>query len=246
MSDKRELLNVVGGASVAATDGRTTDLVNPTTGEVYATAPLSSAGDVDRAYAAAAEAFDGVARQHPVRAAEGDAGHRRPARGARRRAGRPRVGEHRQAAGAHRVGGDPADDRPDPVLRGCRAAAGGQGRRRVHGRSHLDHPPRADRRHRSGHALELPDDDGGLEVRPGHRRGQRRRPEALRHDAGLDRPHGPAHQRGRAAPARRLQRRLWRPRHRSCPRRAPDAADGGHHRVGPRRHGGRRSPRLST
>ncbi len=58
MSDKRELLNVVGGASVAATDGRTTDLVNPTTGEVYGTAPLSSDADVDRAYAAAAEAFD--------------------------------------------------------------------------------------------------------------------------------------------------------------------------------------------
>ena len=58
MSEKRELLNVVGGASVAATDGRTTDLVNPTTGEVYATAPLSSDADVDRAYVAAAEAFD--------------------------------------------------------------------------------------------------------------------------------------------------------------------------------------------
>ena len=45
-------------------------------------------------------------------------------------------------------------------------------------------PPRADRRRRSGHAVELPDDDGGLEVRPGHRRGQHRRPQAVRHDAG--------------------------------------------------------------
>ncbi len=59
MSDKRELLNVVGGSLVPATDGRTTDLVNPTTGEVFATAPLSSDADVDRAYNAARDAFDG-------------------------------------------------------------------------------------------------------------------------------------------------------------------------------------------
>ncbi len=58
MSDKRELLNVVGGESVAATDGRTTDLVNPSTGAVYGTAPLSSEADVDRAYQAAAAGFD--------------------------------------------------------------------------------------------------------------------------------------------------------------------------------------------
>ena len=38
--------------------GETYDVIDPTTGEVYATAPMSSAEDVDRAYAAAAEAFE--------------------------------------------------------------------------------------------------------------------------------------------------------------------------------------------
>jgi betaine-aldehyde dehydrogenase len=58
VSDKRELLNVVDGLAVPATDGRTSDLVNPTTGEVFATAPVSSPQDVDRAYRAAAAAFE--------------------------------------------------------------------------------------------------------------------------------------------------------------------------------------------
>jgi acyl-CoA reductase-like NAD-dependent aldehyde dehydrogenase len=53
VSDKRELRNVVDGLAVHATDGRSSDLVNPTTGEVFATAPVSSADDVDRAYQAA-------------------------------------------------------------------------------------------------------------------------------------------------------------------------------------------------
>ncbi len=57
MSDKRVLRNFVNGQSIEAGDGRTSDLVNPTTGEVFASAPLSSAQDVDRAYQAAAQAF---------------------------------------------------------------------------------------------------------------------------------------------------------------------------------------------
>ena len=40
--------------------------------------------------------------------------------------------------------------------------------------------------------------------------------------------------------AGRAQRRVRRPRHRSRARRAPDAADGRHHRLGAGRHGGRR------
>jgi betaine-aldehyde dehydrogenase len=58
VSDKRELRNVVDGKAVPATDGRSSDLINPTTGEVFATAPVSSAEDVDRAYIAAAKAFE--------------------------------------------------------------------------------------------------------------------------------------------------------------------------------------------
>lgn len=55
----REIRNVINGASVPAADGQTIDLVDPTTGQVFATAPQSSAEDVDRAYAAAATAFEG-------------------------------------------------------------------------------------------------------------------------------------------------------------------------------------------
>ncbi|WP_431680728.1 gamma-aminobutyraldehyde dehydrogenase [Kitasatospora sp. KL5] len=57
MSDLRTLRNYINGEFVDAADGRTLDVIDPTTGEVYATSPLSGAADVDAAMAAAAEAF---------------------------------------------------------------------------------------------------------------------------------------------------------------------------------------------
>ncbi|WP_405722541.1 gamma-aminobutyraldehyde dehydrogenase [Streptomyces sp. NBC_01537] len=57
MSELRNLRNYINGEFRDAADGRTTDVVNPATGEVYATAPLSAAADVDAAMAAAAAAF---------------------------------------------------------------------------------------------------------------------------------------------------------------------------------------------
>ena len=50
--------NVIGGKLVDSVSGERYDVLDPTTGEVYATAPMSSADDVDRAYVAAAEAFE--------------------------------------------------------------------------------------------------------------------------------------------------------------------------------------------
>ena len=55
---KVEVGNVVAGAESPAADGRTTDLIDPSTGAAYGTAPLSGPADVDRAMAAAAEAFE--------------------------------------------------------------------------------------------------------------------------------------------------------------------------------------------
>jgi betaine-aldehyde dehydrogenase len=52
------LRNVVNGKSVEALAGRTSDIVNPSTGQVFASAPVSGAEDVDAAYAAAAQAFE--------------------------------------------------------------------------------------------------------------------------------------------------------------------------------------------
>ena len=62
----RHLHNVVGGEAVPAADGRTTEVVDPSTGEVYATAPLSSARDVDAAYAAASRASTSWRRTTPA------------------------------------------------------------------------------------------------------------------------------------------------------------------------------------
>jgi betaine-aldehyde dehydrogenase len=58
MSEPRELLNFVGGEFKPPQDGQTLDIVNPSTGEVYATSPRSDAADVDAAMKAAQAAFD--------------------------------------------------------------------------------------------------------------------------------------------------------------------------------------------
>jgi betaine-aldehyde dehydrogenase len=50
--------NVINGELVDAAAGETYEVVDPTTGEAYATAPQSGAEDVDRAYRAAAAAFE--------------------------------------------------------------------------------------------------------------------------------------------------------------------------------------------
>jgi len=57
--------NVLAGELVDAASGATYDVVDPATGAVYATAPASGAEDVDRAYAAAAEAFASWGRTSP-------------------------------------------------------------------------------------------------------------------------------------------------------------------------------------
>ncbi|MCX4793729.1 gamma-aminobutyraldehyde dehydrogenase [Streptomyces sp. NBC_01242] len=49
--------NYIDGVFADASDGRTLDVVDPSTGEVYATSPLSGQADVDAAMAAAAAAF---------------------------------------------------------------------------------------------------------------------------------------------------------------------------------------------
>jgi betaine-aldehyde dehydrogenase len=53
-----QLYNIVGGGRAQAKDGRTTPIVDPSTGEAYAEAPLSGPEDVDLAFRAAATAFE--------------------------------------------------------------------------------------------------------------------------------------------------------------------------------------------
>ncbi|HET9900671.1 MAG TPA: aldehyde dehydrogenase family protein, partial [Actinomycetes bacterium] len=58
MADKKQFHNIIDGKVQASADGAAMDVVNPSTGEVYATAPNSSAADVDAAFQAAAKAFE--------------------------------------------------------------------------------------------------------------------------------------------------------------------------------------------
>jgi betaine-aldehyde dehydrogenase len=57
MTDKQVLRNFVDGEPVAPSDGGYADLVDPSTGEVFAAAPVSGPADVDAAMKAAARAF---------------------------------------------------------------------------------------------------------------------------------------------------------------------------------------------
>ncbi len=57
MTNPRELKNFIGNSYADASSDARTELVNPSTGQVVATAPVSSVADVDAAYASAASAF---------------------------------------------------------------------------------------------------------------------------------------------------------------------------------------------
>ena len=114
----KSLKNFVNGAQVEAADGRTTDVINPSTGEVYATAPLSGPADVDAAMAAAAAAFE-TSGGTPRRVSGAWPCYRIADAVEARAAELVKLGvrEHRQADRADRERGDPADGRPDPLLR---------------------------------------------------------------------------------------------------------------------------------
>jgi betaine-aldehyde dehydrogenase len=69
-NDRTVFKNVVDGELVDAASGATYDVVDPTTGAVYGSAPASAAEDVDRAYAAAATAFEKWGRTTPKERSE--------------------------------------------------------------------------------------------------------------------------------------------------------------------------------
>ena len=139
--------------------------IDPSTGEVFAEAPVSGPADVDRALRAAAEAFTSWRRTTP----------------SERSLALIRIADALEARAEDLVRaecentGKPfqltMDEEIPPMVDQIRFFAGaarhprGPGGGRVHGRPHLVHPPRADRRVRRGDPVELPDDDGGLEVR---------------------------------------------------------------------------------
>ncbi len=66
-TELRRLRNYIDGEFRDAADGRTTEVVNPATGEAYATAPLSGEADVDAAMVAAAAAFPAWRDETPAK-----------------------------------------------------------------------------------------------------------------------------------------------------------------------------------
>ena len=58
MAEKRVVKNYINGKLQDSVSGQFTDLINPTTGEVFAMAALSNEKDIDMAYQAAAKAFE--------------------------------------------------------------------------------------------------------------------------------------------------------------------------------------------
>ena len=121
-TELRRLRNYINGEFRDAADGRTTEVVNPATGEVYATSPLSGQADVDAAMAAAAAAFPAWRDTTP---AERQKALLKIADAFEERAEELIAAESENTGkpiGLTAQRGDPADGGPDPLLRGRRPA----------------------------------------------------------------------------------------------------------------------------
>ena len=62
----REFKNFINGQFVEAKSGQTSDVINPATGEVYATSAVSNSDDVAAAFEAADKAFDAWGQTTPA------------------------------------------------------------------------------------------------------------------------------------------------------------------------------------
>ena len=180
-----KLQNFIDGEWADAGDGATEEVLNPATATPMAEAPLSSEADVDRAVEAAARAFETWSVTIP--------GER--ARALLRLADAIEANADELADLESQNAGKPRqaflEDEIPPMADQLRFFAGAA--RCMDGRAsgeyleglHLDHPPRARGRRGADHPLELPDDDGDLEDRPGACHRQHRGAQAGRDHAGL-------------------------------------------------------------
>ncbi len=176
----------------AASEGETEPVLNPATGEELARAPKSTADDVDRAVQAARRAFDGWSRTTPAQRAQtllamADLVEEHGAEIARLEAlnaGKP----------IEAVTNDEIPVMADNLrfFAGAARCLEGLARGRVHGGLHVVHAPRGGRRDRAGDPVELPADDGDLEIRAGAGGGQHGRAQAGGDDADHDHPAGRA------------------------------------------------------
>ena len=179
--------NYIGGKFVDASDGRTFDSLDPYAGASWAAIPEGS----DRATSTtpspppAARCRASGARMTGFQRGALHAQARRPDHGERRAAGPGRGARQRQAV--------PGDDRPAagagrlvPLLRRARGQDRGPGHPDRQAQLLLLHPPRAGRRGRRDHAVELPAAADDVQARPGARRGLHVRGQAVRALARVD------------------------------------------------------------
>ena len=165
------------------------------------TCPKPRFAQVDAAVAAAEKAFETWSRTTPAERSAlllklADASS------ASRSLRRSRSAELRQAEQSRAAGRDAGDRRLLPLLRRRGAHHARRCRGRIHGRPHLDDPPRSHRRRRLDRAVELSADDGGMEARAGARGRQHGRLQAVGADAADD-----AEARARSSP--RSCRKAW-------------------------------------
>ena len=223
MPDKSQLLNYIDGEFQPPAEGGWTDVVNPATGEVYATAPLSTGPDVDAAFAAAQNAFASWRRTTPGERMEAllemadavEQGASRLIEAEARNTGKPL--------------GLTASEEIPPMVDQIRFFAGAA--RMLEGRASAEYM--------RGFQSTIRREPVGVvgSVAPWNYpmmmavwkfapagRGQHHRPQAQRHHPGQRGADGLAVLRHPAA--RRVQRRLRRPRHRRAAQQPPDARDG--------------------
>ncbi len=204
----------IDGAFRDAHDGARYTTENPATGRPLAEVAQGGPADVDIAVAAARRAADdgrwsrvspGDRKRILVRWAdliEANGRGDRPHRDARRGQAHHRHGRARRARDRHL----------HPLARGGRRQAVRPGRADARGHDRDDHP-RAVRRRRRRHPVELPGPDGGLEARPGAGHRQHRRDQAGLDDVAEPAPDRRAGLRGGPA-GRRAQRGHGPRRHR--------------------------------
>ena len=152
----QELSNFIHGKKVASSDGQTTDLIDPSTGEVYATAPLSRAADIDAAFQDSARAFESWRDTTP---SERQRALLRIADAFEERAEELVEIESQNTGKPKQL---TMEEEVPPMCDQIRFFAGaarvldGKSAGRVHDRLHVVHPARAGRRLRCGHAWNYP------------------------------------------------------------------------------------------
>ena len=198
--------------------------ISPVNGKPFTEVGRGTAEDIEAAIDAAHAAADAWGRTSADRALEHPAQDRRPrSRRTSRcsRSSRPGTTASRSARRSPRTCRSAIDH--FRYFAGCPARPGGQRQRDRRGHDRLP-LPRAARRRRPDHPVELPDPDGRLEARSRAGRRQRRRAQARRADPVVDPQADGAHRRPAAGRRAERRQRLRRRGRQAARQQQPDRA----------------------